>query len=187
MPAAGHRPKPMPLAIAGLAVLAAAGCSRPDWTDPETSKGSRALPRPAGGKAIPTDPGPAPPHPAWVAPLIGRELRAVFPKDGVCVGNSDGVARLHTGSPRGARIVGWAWDYEQKAPAPRVVLVDAAGAIVGGGETGFPRPDVPRAIPSITSQTSGWEAVSSVTAGRVQAYGVIHDGAAVCPLAGVQF
>lgn len=187
MRAAGHRTRRARPALTALVALAAVACSRPDWTDPETSKGARALPPPSGAKAIPTDAGGAPPAPAWVAPLIGRQMRAAFPRDGVCIGNTDGIVRIHSGTPRGARIVGWAWDYAKKAPAPRVVLVDAAGAIVGGGETGYPRVDVPRAVPAVTSDKVGWEAVSSVTTGRVEAYAVIEDGATVCPLAGVQF
>ena len=187
MPAAGHRTRGAFPALAALVALAAAACSRPDWTDPETSKGARALPPPAGAKAIPTDSAGAPAPPAWVAPLIGRQMRSAFPKDGVCIGNTDGIVRIYTGTPQGARIVGWAWDYARKAPAPRVVLVDAGGAIVGGGETGYARVDVPRHVPAVTSDKVGWEAVSSVSAGRVETFAVIQDGAAVCPLAGVQF
>lgn len=174
-------------ALAALAVLVAAGCSRPNWTNPETSKGARALPPPAATKAIPTEAGGAPALPSWLSPLIGKPFRTVFPRDGVCVGNTDGITRLYTGAPRGAQVVGWAWDHAEKAPAPRVVLVDAAGNIVGGGVTGTERADVPRAIPTITSLKVGWEAVSTVTMGRVDAFAVIEDGTAVCPLAGADF
>ena len=176
-----------PGVVTALAVLAAAGCSRPDWTNPETSKGARALPPPAAAKAIPTEAGGAPELPAWLSPLIGRAFRTAYPRDGVCVGNTDGITRLYTGSPRGAQIVGWAWDHANKAPAARVVLVDPAGRIVGGGETGTERADVPRAIPTVTSSKVGWEAVSTVTVGRIDAFAVIEDGKAVCPLAGADF
>ena len=173
------------LALAGLTVLAAGGCARPDWTDPEKSKGSRALPPPPAQAAIPSDAGPAPPPPAWVAPLLGKPLRSAFPRDGVCVGNADRVVRRYAGPPAGVRVVGWAWELAAKAPIPRVVIVGAAGTIIGGGESGALRTDVPPAVPAVTSDHSGWEAVSPQTTGRVEVFGVVEAGRAICPLAGV--
>lgn len=184
MPAPGTRATAVRLALAALLVT---GCARPDWTNPETSKGSRALPAPSARKALPVDPGPAPPVPAWALAAMGKPLHAVFPRDGVCMGNTDGILRLHAGEPRGARIVGWGWEPAVKAPVPRVVVVDASGVIVGAGETGQNRPDVPRAVPAITSLTTGWEAVSYSTTGKVSLFGVIERGRAVCPLAGAEF
>lgn len=169
------------LVLAALAGLA--GCSRPDWTNPETSKGSRALPPPKV-TSRPTDPGPAPPPPGWIAPLLGKALRDVFPRDGVCVGNTDGVALVFQGQPSGARLAGWAWEYGAKAPVPRVVVVDAQDRIVGGGVTGVRRLDVPRAMPAITSDTTGWEAIVVAAPGPVRTFGVVEGGQAVCPLAG---
>lgn len=176
------------MTAAWLVLLAlVAGCSRPEWTDPETSKGSRALPPPGAKKASPIDAKPAPPVPAWALPLMGKPLRAAFPKDGVCLGNTDGILRIHAGEPRGARIVGWGWEPEVKTPVPRVVVVDVNGVIVGAGDTGQNRPDVPRAVPAIRSLTTGWEAVSYTTTGKVRMFGVIENGRAVCPLAGAEF
>jgi len=173
------------LALAGLAVLAAGGCARPDWTDPETSKGSRALPPPPAKPAIPSDPGPAPTPPAWVAPLLGKPLRTAFPRDGVCVGNTDGVVRRYAGPPAGARVVGWAWEFAAKAPVPRVVVV-GDGVIIGGGEAGSLRVDVPSVVPAVTSDRSGWEAIAPQTSDRVEVFGVVENGQAICPLAGVE-
>lgn len=174
-------------AMAGLAVLAAGGgCARPDWTDPERSKGSRALPLPPAKPAIPSDAGPVPAPPAWVAPLLGKPLRTAFPRDGVCIGNTDRVVRRYAGPPGGARIEGWAWEFAAKAPVPRVVVVGAGGVIIGGGEAGLLRTDVPRAVPAVTSDRTGWEAVAPQTSGRVEVFGVIEDGEAICPLAGVE-
>jgi hypothetical protein len=175
-----------PLCLATLAVLAA-GCSRPEWTNPEASKGSRALPPPPAKPAIPIDPGGAPARPSWVAPLLGKPLRTAFPKDGVCQGNTDGIARIYDGAPKGGLIVGWAWEFGTKAPVPRVVLVDPAGTVIGGGESGYLRADVPAVVPAVTSDKSGWQAVSPVTSGRVDAYGVVEDGQAICILAGADF
>lgn len=174
------------IAVTGLTLLAASGCSRPDWTHPETSKASRALPPPTAAKALPADDKPAPPVPAWAAPLMGKPLRTVFPADGVCMGNTDRVTRVHRGPPPGAVIVGWAWEYAAKAPVPRVVLVDASDTIVGVGEAGQSRPDVPRAVPAVTSPRTGWEGVAHALTGPVKAYGVIDRGRAVCALGGVE-
>lgn len=173
------------LGLALAAVLAATGCSRPDWTDPETSKGARALPPPKA-KNRPTDPGGAPAPPAWVVPLMGKLLRDAFPKDGVCVGNTDGVAMVFQGEPKGARLVGWAWEYATAAPAPRVVLVDAQDRIVGGGDSGRPRADVPKVLPAVTSDRTGWEATAAMATGAVRAFGVVENGQATCPLAGAE-
>jgi len=183
MPAAG---KTGALVLTAAGLLAVAGCARPDWTDPETSKGSRALPAHVG-KAIPTVRQPAPPAPAWLAPLLGRPLRAAFPRDGVCLGNTDNVILLYAGEPRRGLVVGWGWEVAAKAPLVRVVLTDTSGAIIGGGVSGLPRPDVPKAMPAVTSDKAGWEAVVPVVPGRVSAYGVVEGGRAVCPLAGTEF
>ncbi len=173
------------IAVAGLALLALSACSRPDWTNPEMSKAPRALP-PNPKKALPGDDGPAPPVPAWAAPLMGKPLRAVFPADGVCMGNTDRVIRVHRGQPPGAVIVGWAWEYAAKAPVPRVVLVDASDIIVGVGETGQSRPDVPNVVPAVTSPTTGWEGIAYALTGHVRAFGVIDNGRAVCALGAVE-
>jgi hypothetical protein len=170
------------LAVAVLA--AAAGCARPDWTDPETSKGSRAVPKRVQ-KAIPVLDAPPPPWPKWVAPLIGRPLHDVYPREGACVGNVDAVAWRYTGEPARAVVVGWAWDAEAKAPAPRIVLADTAGVIVGGGRSGVARPDVTAAMPNITAANTGWQALAPVRQGRVLAYGLIDGGQAICPLGGL--
>ena len=186
MRAAGNRPSPAPaIALAALAAVSTAGCSRPDWTNPETSKGSRAL-AVRKAKARPTDPGGTPSPPAWVTPLLGQSLRTAFPHDGVCVGNTDAVSAVFQGDPKGARLVGWAWEYGAKAPVPRVVLVDAQDRIIGGGDSGAPRTDVPKVLPAVTSDRTGWEATAQIVAGVVRAYGVVENGRAVCPLAGAE-
>jgi hypothetical protein len=185
-PAAGTTAKAARIAVAGLVLLAASACSRPDWTDPEKSHGSRALPPPAAAKALPADDAAAPKPPAWAAALIGKPLRTAFPADGVCMGNTDRVIRVHRGQPPGAIIEGWGWEYAAKAPVPRVILVDASDIIVGVGETGQSRPDVPRVVPAVTSPNTGWEGVAYALTGQVKAYGVIDNGQAVCALGAVE-
>lgn len=177
--------------VRGVLTLAAvanvAACARPDWTDPETSKGSRDVPPTAAARVVPTVDTPPPPSPRWVAPLLGKPLRAVFPREGVCIGNTDGVSQRYAGQPARAMLVGWAWEVAARAPAPRIVLVDSGGLIVGGGRTGVARPDVMAAKPAVTSEATGWQALSPVLTGSVGAYGVIEGGRAVCPLGGTSF
>ena len=42
-------------------------------------------------QAIPTLDQPPPPWPRWVAPLLGKPLHAVYPRQGACIGNTDGI------------------------------------------------------------------------------------------------
>ncbi len=102
------------------------------------------------------------------------------------MGNTDRVIRIYEGQPGGARVVGWAWEFAAKAPVPRVVVVGAEGVIIGGGEAGALRADVPTVVPAVTSDRSGWEAVAPQTSGRVEVFGVVENGRAICPLAGVE-
>jgi hypothetical protein len=169
-----------------LAALTAAGCSRPSWTDPERSKGSHDWPRPPIRPGLPTRPTAGPALADWAVPLLNKPVRQVFRRVGTCVGNTDNVGIRFLGGRGASRVVGWAWDPATKAPVARVVLADAADRIVGGGETGYDRPDVPAAKPAVTSSKTGWEAMTARTSGRVGAYGVIQDGGAVCSLGGVE-
>jgi len=166
--------------------LAAAGCSRPSWTDPETSKASRAPPPAPLRKGTRTERGEGPPPVAWLKPLLGRPMRELFPKIGDCRGNTDGVAVRFLGGQGAILVAGWAWDPATKAPPARIVLADANGRVAGGGDTGRRRKDVPRAVPEITSLTTGWQAWTDRLSGRLDAYGIIGDGATVCSIAGVE-
>lgn len=176
------------LAVTAVALVAltAGGCSRPSWTDPETSKASRAPPPAPIRKGTLTSPGVGPPPADWLKPLMGRPMRELFPKIGECLGNTDGVAVRFLGGAGVNLVAGWAWDPAIKASPARVVLVDANGRIAGGGETGRPRKDVPRAVPTITSGVTGWHAWTDRLHGRLDAYGIIGDGRTVCSIAGTE-
>jgi hypothetical protein len=63
-----------------------------------------------------------------------------------------------------------------------VVLVDADFRIVGAGEGGVPRPDIPAAKSYIQDPNTGWHANVARVSGPLDAYGVIASGTAVCPL-----
>lgn len=126
--------------------------------------------------------------PAWAQPLIGKPLREAFPAAGACKGNTDVAEVLKPpGEPAGVRISGWAWDPALKARVERVLLVDKKSKIVGAGESGGTRPDVPAAIPEIKALDTGWLAEAAAAKGALDAYGIVGDGDAVCPLGHIEF
>lgn len=175
---------------AGLvAVLLLGACSRPDWTDPERSKGPHGPP-PGLAAPLPSVPhtaDPAPPLPPWAAGLMGKPLRQVFPGTGVCQGNTDNVIRVFQGKPPGIAIAGWGWDVAGQVHIGRVLLVTVDGHIAGAGDGGRRRSDVPRAVPSITALDTGWRAVTPRVTGLLNAFGIAADGKSVCPLGQIEF
>jgi len=158
------------LALAGLA-LALTACDEP--------KDRR-------GKAPPVEAGapPRPPQPAWAADYLGKGLRQLFPEEGECVGNTEAVEARYAD---GAAIIGWGADTATRAAVGRIVLVDEAYRVVGAGETGLSRPDVPAARPEITDSATGWRAIATVASGALDAYGVTHDGKGACKLGHIAF
>jgi hypothetical protein len=60
------------------------------------------------------------------------------------------------------------------------------GLIAGAGDGGTRRLDVPRVRPDITSETTGWEAVTWRYAGPVDVYGVLADGQTICRLGHIE-
>jgi hypothetical protein len=173
-------------ALVVLTALAAGGCSRPSWTDPERSKGSREWPHPIAPPGVPTGKGAGPPLAGWLKPLLGRPAAELFPASGTCMGNTDGLQTRFMGGRGASRVVGWAWDPATKTPVGRVILTDEGGRIVGGGETGYSREDVAAAMPAVASTTTGWAAFTPRISGRVGAYGVVGGGRALCSLAGAE-
>ncbi|MDB5476740.1 MAG: hypothetical protein JWP49_2251 [Phenylobacterium sp.] len=179
----------------GAAVALLAGCSQPAWRDPATSRGTAELApevvRVAEAEATArkgsahadhvTTEGMAPP-PDWAAALIGQSLRTTYPQVGECIGNTDSVKLRFGNGLGGSKIAGWSWDAATKAPVPRIVLADRDFRIEGAGESGTRRRDVPRAVPAVTSETAGWEALTPLNAGPVDAWGVLADGKTICKL-----
>ncbi len=163
------------IALATCAMLTA--CDQPKPRDAAAEK--------PAGPAQTADPLPA--LPDWATPLMGRGLREVFTADAECIGNTDIVESRYTGGSPGVKIIGWGWDPATKAPVSRVVLVDRDFKIAGAGEGGLDRPDVPTARADVTSGQTGWGAVSPLTSGPVDTYGVIADGKAVCRLGHLEF
>jgi hypothetical protein len=70
----------------------------------------------------------------------------------------DHLDRTAFDGPRGYAVAGgWAWDAEDRQPPQRVVVASVAtGAIDGWNWPLVPRPDVPKNIPRITSDATGW-------------------------------
>ena len=167
-----------------LAVLVTvAACDQPKWRDTSAQPPGAKAPAPQKNQV---DPGGTPAAPAWAQAVIGKNLRAAFPKSGICRGNTDIVQRKYAGAPAGVQIHGWGWDVGRKARIERVVLVDKTFRIVGAGEGGISRPDVPTAVPEITDQTTGWNTNVAVTAGPLDSYGVTGDNS-VCVLGHIEF
>lgn len=138
---------------------------------------------PAGKAAqAPEATGPLPPPPAWAAGYMGKLLTDVVPQTGQCNGNTDKVLRRYAGPPAGIELVGWGWESAAGKHVDRVLLVDENLRIIGAGEGGRPRKDVPRVMPLIKDPATGWRGVATVTAGLVQGYGLVDGGRAVCPL-----
>lgn len=178
-----------------LVVTGAAACSQPKWRDPATSKGSAAVapevlkalgqrdaasPPTSPSRFVTTDPLPA--APAWAAPLMNQPLDRAFPKTAACLGNTDGVKVRYAGAVRGVRLAGWAWDPVRHETVQRVVIRSPDGLISGAGEGGTRRLDVPRVLPDVTSDTTGWEAVTWRYSGPVDVFGVLADGQTLCRL-----
>lgn len=160
------RPRPLAGALtAGLVLGGVAGCSERADTGPAASVQT-----------------PPPPLPVWATPLMGKMLKAVRPRQGACVGVFDLVTVRHMGSQPGAEGQGWGWDTQAKAPLSKVVFTDESGRIVGAGEGGSARPDVPKARADVTSGSTGWKGVMHVNEGKVSVSGLLgEDGA--CPVA----
>jgi hypothetical protein len=172
-------------------------CDDPAWRDPATAKGTAQL-TPAvqaavlagladlkpNARAKITLIQPLPALPDWSRPLLGQPLRGPFPNKGGkrCLGNVDAVRVRYLGEPGGVMIVGWAWDTLDKAPPARVILVDDSLLIRGAGVTGSARPGVPKALPEVTTDKVGWEALVPRQVGPLDAFGVMADGKTVCRL-----
>jgi hypothetical protein len=177
------------LGLALCAVAALAGCDKPKPRPPAGAPVPGAAPA-ASTSTIPAgrqNPGALPALPAWASGLLGKPMRASFPNDGACIGNTDNLEMSVTGTPAGSKIVGWGWEEGVKAPVAKVVLVDRDMTVVGAGETGLARPDVTRARPDITSNTTGWAALTSLTHGSLDTYGLLADGKSVCKLGHIEF
>jgi hypothetical protein len=98
------------------------------------------------------------------------------------VGNADGVWLRHVGASPGSLMGGWGWDFKAQSEVKRIVLVDLSAQIVGAGEGGLPYPEVLKLRPEVKSPNTAWRAVTPKTSGPIDVFGVVEDGAGLCPL-----
>jgi hypothetical protein len=168
--------KRMTLATLAAATLAACGPS-----------GAKKAEAPAQAPtAAPDTQGPLPALPAWASGYMGKTLSEVLPIAADCVGNTDKVRHRYAGPPAGATIVGWGWDRVAGKRIEHVLLTDETLKIVGAGDGGEPRLDVPRNAPDIQDDHTGWLGMTSRSGGLAMAFGVVSNGRAVCPLGQIQ-
>lgn len=176
-------------ALALAAAACVAGCDQPKWREaPAAAPDKATAPATAAApvRQIPSDPAGTPAAPSWAEAVMGKILREAYPKTGICKGNTDIVQKTYAGQPAGVQIHGWGWDNAANTRVERVVLVDKGFKIVGAGQGGVARPDVTTAVPEITDRNSGWNADAPVTAGPLDAYGVLADGS-ICVLGHIEF
>jgi outer membrane protein OmpA-like peptidoglycan-associated protein len=129
-----------------------------------------------------TDPMPA--YPAWSAGMIGHPLHAVFPKTTRCLGYIDGALLQYAGNTRpGVKLFGWAYNEATQSPASRVVFSNASGTIVGAGDGGFDRPDVPATLAAVTSPVTGWQGYAAPATAALEAWAITGRPGTVCRLA----
>jgi hypothetical protein len=122
---------------------------------------------------------PPPAPPAWSAALLGQPLKVAFPGTFACVAAVDGPAGRFKGF---RRIHGWGWKPLAARPVDHVAIVDAQGVMVGFGDGGQPRPDVPKARPQVTSDLTGWTALSPLRETSYQVFGIALQARAACPM-----
>lgn len=186
----GMRYAPLAAVPVLAALLALAACDQPKWRDKSAPAPQATVEPDSGGapkpRTIPADPRATPAAPAWAQALVGKSLREVFPKTGICRGNTDIVQKTYAGAPAGVQIHGWAWDTGRKVRVEHVVLVDKSMKIVAGGEGGISRSDVPTALPEVTDPKTGWNVDAPVAAGALDAYGVVGDDT-ICVLGHIEF
>lgn len=182
--------------LGGLAILPAvclmASCGPAEWrirkdVEPEPKAAETALPTPAKSGPDLDQSVSAPPIPQWAQAYIGKNPRETFPHNGLCVGNTDVVEGRFGGASPGTTIIGWGWDTHAKARVGRVILVDINYQIVGAGEGGLPRGEVPKVRSDVTDPNTGWRAVTRLGAGPVETYGVVDGGQAICSLGRLEF
>ena len=128
----------------------------------------------------------APPIPEWALPYMGKLIRQQVPTIGRCQGNSEFVTRRFIGVPTGVEMVGWGWDLDGKRRVDRVLVVDTDARIVGAGEGGRPRPDVPRVNPGFGPDT-GWVVIAHRATGPLDVYGLTAGGRESCSLGRLEF
>ncbi len=101
-----------------------------------------------------------------------------------CIGSIDGRATAGGGADAGSSLDGWAWGGRDGLPS-RVLVADAAGAVVGLARPGVARPDVRAAMPEVGSDLAGFRGYAQASPGaELRLLTVSHDGHALCEVGG---
>jgi hypothetical protein len=153
--------------IAGLVtVLSMVGCR-------DRHHGSRQFPTSGPSDPVPgISSAPLPALPSWASAYVGKR-KSDFKTSSACEGSFDSVVVRHTGPSPGVEIEGWAWlTLEHAAPA-RIVFVGPDGSIIGAGVTDKNRPDVPKAVKTITTVKVGWHGSAQTTNEDLAAFAVL--------------
>ncbi len=158
MMGAARRRACIALGIAALSALGGCGKPEDDGVSPNTVKT------------------PLPPYPAWSVGMIGKPLAGVVRGKANCMGVFDNVSATHVGAKPGSEVVGWAWDAAAKRPVQHILIVDLNDRVIGAADGGNVRPDVPAAMPMVTSKFTGWHGVVGATTGTVLAVGLGANG-----------
>ena len=124
-----------------------------------------------------------PQPPTWAVGAIGKNIAALYPVSETlpetCVGFVDGLTEYFA-EDAGARYEGWAWSTSQAKPYPHLLATDVNGVVQGAGETSIERPDVPAAVPSITTSRVGFVGAASIAKGVVKFYGINEETGSSC-------
>ena len=113
---------------------------------------------------------------AWLGTPVTGHLR--LGEAARCRGGIDEVVRLANPGRPEWRISGWAWDNLRDSAAERIILVDAAGRVVGYGLSGF----APKEQGGL--RRSGWHGhFSTEGAVAITVYALVDQQREACPLA----
>jgi len=87
---------------------------------------------------------------------LNAPLKSAYrPDGGLCKGSTDKITALPAGDATGVKVAGWAWDPVRRKPPTRIVFASGS-RIIGYGEVGYPRPDLPRHLYSRKATDAGW-------------------------------
>lgn len=143
------------------------GCARQTFSQSQTAPSTNA---------------PVPQLPRWADGLTGRRISSFATMSNACLGYVDAVVKTFEGNRPGEEIAGWGYDRSTRLPFAHVLLTDADLIVVGAGEGGVERADVPKALAEIKSQRTGWRAIVHGKPSALSAWGLDASGRRICPL-----
>lgn len=100
----------------------------------------------------------------------------------LCLGWFDTISPI-AGAP-GARVMGWAWDYEAAKNPSLIVISNENNRILGLALPGLARPDVVENVKVVNHADVGWTGHVRATSQLLRAFAILADGTTACPLQG---